>query len=169
MPEKTSRACAPPLAVPHHREQLWLGYAPETLFTLVRDIPEYPAFLPWCLDARIIDDRGKELDAELVIGFRALRERYISRVTCAADGSQIDARAISGPFRHLLCCWKFTPQDGGCWVEVSLCFAFSSRVLSLVMGPLFHHAQTRMVQAFAARARRLHGAPRPRTPRSSQS
>ncbi len=66
--------------MPTHAERRLLPYAPEQLFDLVADVERYPEFLPWCLGARIRERKGNEIVADLLIGFKMVRERFTSRV-----------------------------------------------------------------------------------------
>jgi len=145
--------------MPRHAEKRRLTYSAEQVFDLVADIERYPEFLPWCLDARIRDRHGDSVHAELLIGFRMIRERYSSLVTFARPHG-IDVTYTHGPFEHLDNHWRFVPDGpGACLVEFYVEFEFRSRLLRAVMNPLFHEAVHRMVAAFETRARRIYGPP----------
>jgi coenzyme Q-binding protein COQ10 len=72
---------------------------PEQLFALVAQVDRYRSFFPR-LAARI-RQRDETLVADLVIGFKMIRERFTSRVTLAHRPRRIDVRYADGPFRHL--------------------------------------------------------------------
>jgi coenzyme Q-binding protein COQ10 len=140
-----------------HTEQRVLPYTPEQLYELVADIESYPSFLPWCLAARIRKREGNNvLLADLVIGFKMIRERYTSRVTLT-PGRQIDVTYVDGPLKRLVNRWRFTPHPGGCQIDFHVEFEFRSRMLQTLIGALFHEAFRRMVGAFETRARGLYG------------
>ena len=144
--------------MPNHAERRELPYSAAEMFDLVADIEAYPQFLPWCLAARISRREGDVVYADLIIGFRMMRERYSSCVRFERP-RRIDVSYTEGPFRHLENHWLFEPAPGGgCVVDFRLDFEFKSRLLSRLMAPLFHEAVRRMVAAFEARARRLYGA-----------
>jgi coenzyme Q-binding protein COQ10 len=144
--------------MPTHSEQRVLPYTAEQLFALVADVERYPEFLPWCLGAHIHERRPDRIDAELVIGFRLLRERFISRVTLDPP-RRIDVTYEQGPFEYLNSYWIFTPIAGGCRIDFFVDFEFRSRLLKKVMGVVFGEAVRRMVGAFEKRACELYGAP----------
>ena len=54
------------------------------MYGVVADVERYPEFLPWCTALRVLSrekDGAREiLLAEMVVGYRAIRERYTSRV-----------------------------------------------------------------------------------------
>ena len=142
--------------MPSYTETRVLPYTPEQLYELVADIESYPGFLPWCLGARIRNREGNVLTADLVIGFKMIRERYTSRVTLT-PGSRIDVAYVDGPMKRLTNRWHFLPHPGGCKIDFYVDFEFRSRMLQTLIGALFHEAFRRMVGAFETRARSLYG------------
>ena len=69
----------------------------EELYAIVVDVDRYREFLPYCVDSRVLGtalqpSRPKEadgatsiVDAELTIGFAAIRESYVSEVRSRVD------------------------------------------------------------------------------------
>jgi len=150
------------MAVKTHTETRLLPYTPEQMFNLVADVARYPEFLPWCVGARIREQTDKMVLADLMIGFKMVRERFSSRVHLDRNAKRIDVEYINGPFRELQNHWTFHPtNDGGCRIEFFLEFEFSSLMLQKLIGMLFHEAVRRMVSAFETRAKQLYGATRP--------
>jgi len=144
--------------MPSHAERRFLPYPPDKLFALVADIERYPEFLPWCVGARILSREGTVIRADLMVGFRMIRETFTSRVTLSPH-RRIDVEYEKGPFRHLTNHWVFHPADGGCDVEFDIDFEFRSRLLRRIAEPLFHEAVRRMVSAFESRAAAVYGEP----------
>jgi coenzyme Q-binding protein COQ10 len=145
-----------------HHERRILPYTPEQVFDLVAAIDRYPEFLPWCMAARIRERKSDELTADLVIGFKMIRERFTSRVLFQRP-NRIDVDYVDGPMRHLENHWVFTPHPEGCEVDFRVAFEFRSRMLEALIGALFYEAIRRMVAAFDKRARQLYGANSPAT------
>ena len=87
--------------MPTHAEKKLLPWTPEQLYDLVAGIERYPEFLPWCIAARIRRREGDLIVADLVIGFRMIRERFTSNVKLDPAARRIDVAYIDGPFRHL--------------------------------------------------------------------
>lgn len=154
--------------MPTHSEQRMLPYTAEQLFALVADVERYPEFLPWCIGAHICERRPDRIVAELVIGFRLLRERFVSRVTLDPP-RRIDVTYEQGPFAYLNSHWIFTPIEGGCRIDFFVDFEFRSRLLQRVMGVVFGEAVRRMVGAFEKRARDLYGGGAPSRRRVSKA
>jgi coenzyme Q-binding protein COQ10 len=145
--------------MPTHAERRRLPYTAEQLFDLVADVERYPEFLPWCVAARIRERNERLLVADLVIGFKMIRERFTSRVELDHPKG-IDVTYSEGPFKYLNNHWSFIPEpDGGCVIDFFVDFEFRSRMLQKLIEVLFNEAVKRMVGAFEARARALYGAP----------
>src|SRR3954449_11359981 len=66
--------------VPRHKETRRLPYTPEQMFDLVADVARYGEFLPWVTAVRVRSDSPTDMIADLVVGFKALREKFTSRV-----------------------------------------------------------------------------------------
>ncbi|HEY7609377.1 MAG TPA: type II toxin-antitoxin system RatA family toxin [Alphaproteobacteria bacterium] len=146
------------MALIAHRETRLFPYTPAQVFDIVGDVQRYPEFLPWCVGARVFHRDRDTFDAEVLVGFRFVRERYSSRVTLTRPET-IDVTYTSGPFRHLVNTWRFKPVPEGCQVDFFIEFEFRSAMLQRLIGALFHEAVRKMVAAFETRARQLYGAP----------
>jgi coenzyme Q-binding protein COQ10 len=143
--------------MPTHAEKRHLPYTPTQLFDLVSDIERYPEFLPWCVGARIRQRDGNMLIADLMIGFKMVRERFTSKVTLGAH--RIDVTYTQGPFKYLNNHWIFeAAADGGTNIDFYVDFEFRSKVLRALIGALFNEAVWLMVSSFEKRARTLYGA-----------
>jgi coenzyme Q-binding protein COQ10 len=144
--------------MPTHAEKRVLPYTPEQMYDLVADIEKYPEFLPWCLAARIRKRDGNVVYADLIIGFKMIRERFTSRVKLDRPNLRIDVAYAEGPFRYLNNHWQFEPlPNGHCRIDFYVDFEFRSAILQKLIGVLFNEAVKRMVHAFENRARKLYG------------
>lgn len=145
--------------MPTHAEKRHLPYTPQQLFDLVADVERYPQFLPWCVAARVRKREGDVFFADLVIGFKMIRERYTSKVTLDRAALRIDVTYTEGPFHYLDNHWQFIPaEDGGTIIDFFVDFEFRSKLLQKVIGALFNEAVRLMVASFEKRARQLYGA-----------
>lgn len=145
--------------MPTHAEQRLLPYQPQQLFDLVADVERYPEFLPWCKAARVRQRESEErqIVADLVVGFKMVRERFTSRVDLEPEERVIRVQYVDGPFRYLNNTWQFIEHDDGCMIDFYVDFEFRSRVLQKMLQPLFNEAVRRMVAAFEGRAKELYG------------
>ena len=146
--------------MPRHTEKRLLPYTPEQLFDLVADVGRYQEFLPWVAATRIRSDSATEMTADLVVGFRALKETFTSRVRKSRP-REIVIDYVEGPLKYLHNEWKFDRAgDGGTDLCFSVDFAFKSRLFETLAGSMFDRALRRMTGAFEQRAAALYGTSR---------
>lgn len=127
------------------------------MFALVTDIAHYPDFLPWVVALRIKSDSESETVADLIVGFKGLREGFSCRVHKERP-ALVTVDYLDGPMRHLNNEWRFTPQDGGgCRVDFLVDFSFRSTLFEALAGQMFDKALRKMTAAFEARADLLYG------------
>ncbi|MFN3775335.1 type II toxin-antitoxin system RatA family toxin [Sphingomonas parapaucimobilis] len=142
--------------MPKHSETRHLPYTPEQMFDLVADVARYPEFLPWVAAMRVRSDTPTETVADMIVGFKGLRETFTSRVTKDRPGA-IDVEYLDGPLKYLRNNWRFRPEEQGCAVDFTVDFAFKNRVFEMLAGQVFGTALRRMIGAFEDRAARLYG------------
>jgi coenzyme Q-binding protein COQ10 len=152
--------------MPRHTEQRFLPYTPEQLFDLVADVGRYQEFLPWVAATRIRSNSATETTADLVVGFRALKETFTSRVRKSRP-HEIVIDYVEGPLKYLHNSWKFRPAPGGSEVDFCVDFAFRNRIFEALAGQMFDRALRRMIGAFEERAAVLYGAGESGSSRSS--
>lgn len=142
--------------MPKHSETRHLPYTPEQMFDLVADVRAYPQFLPWVTAIRVRSDKPEEMLADMIVGFKALRETFTSRVVKERPG-HVHVDYIEGPLRFLHNDWRFRPDGaGGVYVEFSVDFAFKNRVFEMLAGQMFDRALRKMISAFETRAASLY-------------
>ncbi|HEX8668672.1 MAG TPA: type II toxin-antitoxin system RatA family toxin [Allosphingosinicella sp.] len=155
--------------MPRHTETRHFPYTPEQLFDLVADVKRYQEFLPWVAATRVRSDSETLMIADLVVGFKSLKETFASRVTKERP-RKIVVDYIEGPLKYLHNSWTFEPHpDGGTKVGFCVDFAFKSRIFESLAGQMFDRALRRMIGAFEDRARELYGEPASETGMSRSS
>jgi coenzyme Q-binding protein COQ10 len=135
------------------------------MFNLVADVERYPEFVPLCQALRVrrrtTEDDGVEvLVADMEVGYRAIREKFTSRVTLDGARLKILVEYIDGPFSRLENIWNFRDEgqgDGASVVEFFIAYEFRSRVLGALMGSMFETAFRKFSAAFEARADAVYG------------
>lgn len=138
--------------MPKHKETRRLPYTPEQMFDLVADVPRYPEFLPWVSAIRLRTNSETEMLADMVVGFKGLRETFTSRVVKQRPG-HVHVDYIEGPLRHLSNDWLFRSDgEGGVIIDFEVDFAFKNRMFEMLAGQVFDRALRKMINAFEARA-----------------
>ena len=139
-----------------HEERRIIKHTPSNLFKLVSDVKRYPEFLPWCLGARVKNNRKNNFEADLIIGFKIYKEIYSSKISLDNINKKIIVNYKDGPFEYLENYWVFKDNKNGCEVEFMVDFKFKSVFLQTLMETLFSEAVRRMVGAFEKRANELY-------------
>ncbi|MBT2185577.1 type II toxin-antitoxin system RatA family toxin [Sphingobium nicotianae] len=142
--------------MPKHAETRRLPYTPEQMFDLVADVAAYPQFLPWVSAIRIRSDSESEMLADMIVGFKSLRETFTSRVVKQRP-AHVHVDYIDGPLKHLSNDWRFRDDGtGGVLIDFEVDFAFKNRVFEMIAGQMFHRALRKMIGAFEERAALLY-------------
>ncbi len=143
--------------MPHHHERRELPYSAEQMYDLVTDVAKYGEFLPWVAAVRVRSNSETEMMADLVVGFKTLRESFTSRVI-KTPKSAVTVDYIDGPLRDLHNQWLFEDDGkGGCIVDFTVEFAFKNVIFEALAGQFFDSALRKMTDAFIGRAAVLYG------------
>ena len=143
--------------MPGIRETRRLPYSCEQMFDLVADVASYPKFLPWVVATRIRSNTDTEMEADMLVGFKAIREKFTSRVIKNRP-EHIEVFYIDGPLKDLDNNWYFKClPDGGCEIDFFVEFSFRNAVFEALAGQYFDRAFRKMVEAFEKRADELYG------------
>ena len=148
--------------MPSHSESRPLPYSAQQMYDLVADVGSYPKFLPWTAAARVRKetdqaDGSKLMEADLVISFKVIRERFGSRVVLWPGDKRIETEYLDGPFKYMRSNWRFEEDGDGCIVHFDVDFEFKNMILQKAAGLFFYEAMQRIVRAFETRAQELYG------------
>ncbi|MBX3528183.1 MAG: type II toxin-antitoxin system RatA family toxin, partial [Rhodoblastus sp.] len=153
--------------MPRYRTIRRVHHSAADMFALVADCEAYPQFVPLCTALRVrrreTREDGVELMlAEMEVGYKAIRERFTTRVALDAARSEILVEYVDGPFRHLRNRWRFRDigeltETKRSEVEFFIDYEFRSRTLGALMGAVFDDAFRKFADAFEARADKVYG------------
>ncbi|MXP28507.1 type II toxin-antitoxin system RatA family toxin [Porphyrobacter algicida] len=143
--------------MPGIRETRRLPFSCEQMYDLVADVGRYGEFLPWVVATRVRSNSETEMVADMLVGFKAIREKFTSKVVKNRPSS-IHVHYLDGPLKDLDNSWTFTPvQEGGCEIDFCVDFTFRNPVFEALAGRYFDRAFRKMVEAFENRAKELYG------------
>ena len=143
--------------MPRHTETRNIRYTPEQMFDLVADVKRYQEFLPWIAAVRVRSDSETLMVADLVVGFRAIKETFASKVEKQRP-HRLKTEYIDGPLKYLQNSWAFRPDgEWGTIIDFCVDFAFRNRIFESLAGQMFDRALRRMIGAFETRAAELYG------------
>jgi ribosome-associated toxin RatA of RatAB toxin-antitoxin module len=127
----------------------------EAMYALVDGVEAYPEFLPWCGGVEVFGRTPAETHARIDIDFHGLKSHVATR-NRNEPPEWIHLTLADGPFEHLAGHWRFRPLGPmGSSVEFNLEYAFSSRAMEKVLGPVFGHVVETLVERFVERAERV--------------
>ena len=92
--------------MPRFRTVRRVRHSAADMFALVSDMDAYPEFVPLCTALRVrsrtTGEDGIEIAvAEMEVGYKAIRERFTTRVTMDLAKLEIFFEHIDGQFRYL--------------------------------------------------------------------
>ena len=147
----------------HVKKSVLLWYSPHEMYALVTAVQDYPAFLPWCERAEVIEQRETGVTARLHLSYLGVRQAFTTRNEHVPDASVVLA-LVDGPFSELAGTWRFVPlpaADGphakGCKVEFELRYSFANAALDALISPVFDRIANTFVESFVKRAEQVHG------------
>jgi ribosome-associated toxin RatA of RatAB toxin-antitoxin module len=132
-------------------------YTPQEMYALVSDVEAYPAFLPWCTGAEVLSREGDEICGRVDFAVGGVSRSFATCNRLVQD-EEIGMQLLEGPFSQLQGRWRFDPLgDEGCKISLFLEYDFSSKMVSLVVGPVFNQIANSLVDAFQKRAVEVYG------------
>ena len=149
--------------MPRYRTIRRVHHSAADMFALVADCEAYPQFLPLCTALRVRrretrEDGVEAMLAEMEVGYKAIRERFTTRVTLDSARGEILVEYVDGPFRHLRNRWRFRDiAERRSEVEFFIDYEFRSRTLGALMGAVFDDAFRKFADAFEMRADKVYG------------
>jgi ribosome-associated toxin RatA of RatAB toxin-antitoxin module len=145
----------------HVQRSVLLWYSARQMHDLVVDVATYPAFLPWCEKAEVLQQHADGMTARLTLAKAGLRHAFTTRNTHQRSPLEVRLALVDGPFSTLDGAWRFTPVsrsgDKACKVEFDLRYAFSNAALEALVAPVFDRIASTLVDSFVARAEQVHG------------
>jgi ribosome-associated toxin RatA of RatAB toxin-antitoxin module len=127
------------------------------MFELVAQVEKYPEFMPWCGGAVVSQRDEHGMQASITIALAGIRQTFTTRNRHDYP-NKIALELIDGPFSELTGEWVFLPlaQDA-CKVSFTLNYAFSSRALEALVGPIFNRIASSFIDSFTQRAQAVYG------------
>lgn len=139
------------------------AFAPSELHGLVSDVRSYPKFIRWITSLSVTDEKTTEAQTTLVahatVGWKALTERFATKVTTDASALTVRVDLVRGPFRVLRNHWRFEDDGkGGAMVRFDIAYEFANPVLNAVAKMNRDRMADKIMGAFEAEAQRRFGA-----------
>jgi len=132
-------------------------YTPHEMFALVTDVSAYPQFLPWCGGSGVLSYDDHEMVARIDLAVGGVNKSFTTRNRHQPD-TEVSMQLVDGPFSQLQGRWRFEPLgEEGCKIALFLEYDFSSKMVGMVVGPVFSQIANSLVDAFQKRAAEVYG------------
>lgn len=146
----------------HVRKSVLLWYSPGEMYELVTGIADYPAFLPWCDKAEVLQHHDDGVTARLGLAYMGVHHDFTTR-NLHVPGHSVQVQLVDGPFSRLDGIWIFRAlgrpgsEEQACKIEFEMRYAFANRPLELVVSPVFDKVANTFVESFVRRAEAVYG------------
>lgn len=127
-------------------------YSCEQMYELVNRIEDYEHFLPYIAKGIVHHRDENEVQATLEIEAAGMTKAFTTR-NRLQQNKMIEIRLVDGPFHHLEGFWRFDETADGSMISFDLEFEFSSKMVSMFLGPIFEQIADKMVDSFCERAK----------------
>jgi ribosome-associated toxin RatA of RatAB toxin-antitoxin module len=122
------------------------------LFELVDNVEDYPDFLPWCGDAKVIARTNEITRATILINYKGVKQSFTTE-NVKTYPKQMLIKLIDGPFKKLEGRWQFIEIEAdACRIELELHYEFSSIILDKLISPVFNMIANTFIDNFVAQA-----------------
>ena len=142
------------------QKSVLIWYSAQEMFDLITGVEQYPQFLPWCDQTKVLEREENGMTAEIGIAFAGLHQKFVTHNT-HVPGREVHVKLVSGPFSNLDGHWTFTPvgENGerACRIDLELQYGFQNLALAALVGPVFDKIASTMVDAFVKRAEQVYG------------
>ena len=129
------------------------------LIDLVLDIEKYPAFVPYCIDAKVHKKKNTDnhinIIADLTIGKGPFKDTYKSDVKFNKKNNSIYVTNIDGPLKYLDNKWTFEDHKEGTEIYFDVDFEIKNKFLNILMTASFQYGLEKIADAFQKRANQL--------------
>jgi len=127
------------------------------MFDLVADVAKYPEFMPWCGGSEVQHHDQDGMQASITISIAGIKQTFTTRNEHQYPET-ITFHLVDGPFSALTGTWHFQAlAPDACKVIYTMEYAFSSRALEMVVGPVFNRIATSFIDSFTQRAEACYG------------
>jgi ribosome-associated toxin RatA of RatAB toxin-antitoxin module/CRP-like cAMP-binding protein len=136
------------------KKSVLVPHAAEAMFDLIEAAEHYPAFMPGCRAAEILERSDEVVAARLTLKQAGIAIELETR-NPKRRPTWMEVRLTRGPFRHFHGEWRLTPLNASaCRIDFTLAYELEG-VAGRVAAPVFARIADNMVDAFVARAARV--------------
>jgi ribosome-associated toxin RatA of RatAB toxin-antitoxin module len=125
-----------------------MPHSQASLFHLINQVDNYPHFMPFCTQAKVLEKNEKQIVACITLQKGPLKESFTTKNDLYPHEKMV-LHLVQGPFKHLEGCWTFEEKSKETTlVTLHLDYEFSSFMISCVFGALFKKAAHDLIESF---------------------
>jgi len=134
------------------KKQAIVFHNKERMFKLVDQVEEYPTFLPWCGETKVIV-RNKDITrARIDIRFKGIKQSFTTENQKKYPDKMI-INLVDGPFKKLEGEWRFIEIDkSSSRIELELNYEFKNFILEKLISPAFTVIANTFIDSFVTKA-----------------
>jgi len=137
------------------RRSALIARSADDVFDMIEAAEHYPAFMPWCTKAVILERTDALVAATLTLRFGGVQFDMTTR-NAKRRPEWLRVRLDRGPFRRFDGDWHVKPLAAlACKVEFDLTYEFGGGLVDRAAGRVFDGIADRIVDAFARRAEQV--------------
>ena len=135
-------------------KEIELNHRASDLYNIVLKIEEYPDYIPWCSEIKILEKKRNKIKANMIVNYKFFSEqKFTSDVTFDLNKLLIKTQYIEGPLKDLKTIWLFQSlEEKKSKVIFSIKFEFKNFVHQKLAELFFPLIEKRMVNSFILRA-----------------
>ena len=138
-----------------HRSAI-IAYSPKQMYDLVNDVESYPDFIPWCDRVEVKEHTDQTMRASIHIVKGPFSQSIATRNNLAPHET-IEMLLEDGPFSTFHGTWRFEDlEQQATKVHFEAEFAFTSKMLDIMLGRFFDDITNHMIDAFCDRAKEIY-------------
>ena len=137
------------------RKSALIGRPRGVMFDLIEAAEHYPAFMPWCASATVLERDENLVVARIQVDYHGARFAFTTR-NAKRRPEWMAIELEEGPFDRFEGEWRLAelaPQ--GCRIDFELNYAFGGALLGRLAAPVFDSIADTLVDAFARRAEQV--------------
>lgn len=143
--------------MPHVNKSALVLFSADKMYKLVDNVDNYHNFLPWCSQSKEQERRDGFVVGSVTIAKGGVNRTFTTK-NILHEYHLIEIQLVDGPFKYLQGTWSFDAlKADACKVSLDLEYEFSSKILGLVIGPVFNQIANAMVDSFVKQARVAYG------------
>ena len=136
------------------KKEIELNHNANDLYNIVLKIEEYPDYIPWCSNIKIIERKKNEIKAIMIVNYKFFpTQKFTSKVVYDLKNKKIKTSYIEGPLKDLFTTWEFIQlEKNKTKVIFVVGFEFKNFIHQKLAELFFPLIEIKMMNSFIGRA-----------------